>query len=236
MVVVAVEEGVAVRAGAEAIDAGISTGSPWPNWPGGPRRVIAPEYLARPVPVVARDLLGAVIETTIGGQRTAGVIVETEAYLGPEDPASHAATRGGVTPRNRPMFGPPGHAYIYRSYGMHWCLKLVAEVEGVAGAVLIRGVDPIEGVEVMERRRGGRLPIAAGPGRLAQALGITDALNEHALDREPLRLLHGWPIDDREVRCTPRIGITRAIDAPLRYFICGRPGVTPGARSAPSPS
>jgi DNA-3-methyladenine glycosylase len=177
------------------------------------------------VPRVARRLLGAVLESTVGGQTTRGVIVETEAYLGPEDEASHASTRA-ITPRNRVMFGPPGRAYVYRSYGVHWCVNVVAAPEGTGGAVLIRGLDPLEGRATMAHRREERLPLAAGPGRLTQALGIDGTLDGHPLDREPLRLLAGYDIPDGAVRVTPRIGITRAVEAPLRYLVRGRPGVS----------
>ncbi len=102
-----------------------------------------------------------------------GVIVETEAYVGPHDPASHAATRIGKTERNKTMFGPPGHAYVYRSYGIHWCLNVVTEEVGFPAAVLIRALDPIVGVEEMRERRGGTAPLCAGPGRLTQALGVS---------------------------------------------------------------
>lgn len=193
--------------------------------PGEPRRAFPADRLARVVPEVARLLLGAVLESTVGGVLTSGVIVETEAYLGPEDAASHAATRS-ITERNRVMFGPPGVAYVYRSYGVHWCTNVVADSDGVGGAVLIRGLDPLEGVETMRTRREGRLPLTAGPGRLSQALGITGELDGHGLDRAPLRLVHGVAVPDEAVTTTPRIGITRAVEAPLRYLVRGRPGVS----------
>lgn len=194
--------------------------------------LVHPDMLTRPVPDVARALLGCRIESTIGGARVTGVIVETEAYLGPEDAASHAATRTGVTARNRRMFEAPGRAYIYRSYGIHWCLNVVAHPGDAAGAVLIRGLDLVEGLDHALARRGGRRPLAAGPGRLAQALGLDGAHDGHDLSAPPLRLLHGWAIRDDAVTITPRIGITRAVEAPLRYFIAGRPGVSrPPARS-----
>lgn len=207
-----------------APDGSVDAGLPWPR-PGGPRLTFPPAVLAQSVPRVARLLLGAVLETTVGGERTSGVIVETEAYLGPEDAASHAATRT-ITARNRVMFGPPGVAYVYRSYGVHWCVNVVAAPEGTGGAVLIRGVDPLEGEAVMARRRQGRTPLAAGPGRLTQALGITGAHDGLPLDRPPLRLLQGHAVPDEAVDVTPRIGITRAVEAPLRYLVRGRPGVS----------
>ncbi len=154
------------------------------------------------------------------------MIVETEAYEGPDDPASHAATRVGRTHRNRAMFGPPGHAYVYRIYGMHWCVNVVTGAEGDPQAVLLRGLEPLEGAEVMSRRRGGKEPIAAGPGRLCQALGITDVLYGHDLGRPPLRLEPGWAVDLAEVGVGGRIGVRAAADRPLRFYVRGSPGVS----------
>jgi DNA-3-methyladenine glycosylase len=160
------------------------------------------------------------------------VVVETEAYLGPEDPASHASTRSGVTDRNRIMFGPPGRAYVYRIYGMHWCLNVITGGEGEGQGVLIRGVEPLVGREVMIERRHGRLPVAAGPGRAAQALGVDGALNGHELDRPPLELLSGWTVPDRAVGVSGRVGVARAPEWPLRFFVKGSPGVS---RASPHP-
>lgn len=188
--------------------------------------MISPHALTHPVPAVARHLLGAVLESRVDNERVCAVIVETEAYLGPEDAASHAATRSGITPRNRLMFERPGRAYVYRSYGVHWCLNIVAHPADGAGAVLIRGLDLLEGQPTAHRRRRGRPPLTAGPGRLTQALGVDGSLNGHDLIEPPLRLLEGWRVPDSMVRVTPRIGITRAVDAPLRYFIERRPGVS----------
>ena len=159
--------------------------------------------------------------------------METEAYGGPSDPASHAATVSGVTPRNRAMFGPPGRAYVYRSYGMHWCLNVVTGREGEGQAVLLRGLLPIEGEDVMLRRRG-RRPLAAGPGRLAQALGVTDALYGHDLRRPPLFLLAGWSVPDRRVGVSGRIGIKSAAKWPHRFYVRGCSGVS--RRAAPEAS
>ena len=182
--------------------------------------------LDAPVPTVARALLGCRLISTVGGETVEGVIVETEAYLGPDDPASHAATRAGITPRNRAMFGPPGRAYVYLSYGVHWCLNVVAGPEGVGGAVLIRGLDLISGEAVARRRRGGSPLLARGPGRLAAALGVTGALYGHDLREEPLRLRAGWPVAVSRVEITPRIGIRKARERLLRYHVRGSPGVS----------
>lgn len=164
--------------------------------------------------------------SSIDDQLCAGVIVETEAYGGSEDPASHASTGSGVTQRNRAMFGPPGRAYVYRSYGMHWCMNVVTGPRGRGQAVLLRGAEPIEGAEVMKRRRQDREPLAAGPGRLAQAFGITDEVYGHELAHEPLVLLPGWSVPDERVATSPRIGISAATQWPYRFYVVDSPGVS----------
>jgi DNA-3-methyladenine glycosylase len=163
--------------------------------------------------------------------RTGGVIVETEAYLGAEDPASHAATRQGPTARNRAMFGPPGRAYVYRIYGVHWCLNVVTGPAGRAEAVLLRGLEPVEGVEVMDSRRGGSRDLASGPGRLCQALGVDGALYGHDLTTLPLCILPGWHVPDEEVIVTGRVGVREAADWPLRFQVRSSAGVS---RARPS--
>jgi DNA-3-methyladenine glycosylase len=198
-----------------------------------PRLSFEPGFFGRPVATVARELLGARLVSVVDGSPVSGVIVETEAYQGPEDPASHAAT-GDVTQRNRVMFGPPGRAYVYRSYGIHWCLNVVTGEEGVARAVLLRGLDPLTGVEVMGRRRGSQSPLAAGPGRLCQALGVTGNLYGHDLALPPLQLLPGWPVPDEDVGVSGRVGVTAAADWPLRFFVRGNAGVTPGRHRVPA--
>jgi DNA-3-methyladenine glycosylase len=150
-----------------------------------------------------------------------GPIVEVEAYESAVDPSAHVFR--GRTPRNASMFGPPGHAYVYRSYGIHWCLNLVCEEEGSAAAVLIRGLEPAHGVEVMQQRRGLLDPrlLCAGPGRLCQALGVTRDDDGLALDEPPFELL---PADSaRAVVAAPRIGISVATDLPWRYCAAGSP-------------
>jgi DNA-3-methyladenine glycosylase len=184
------------------------------------------ELLRSPAPEVARGLLGWELISDVEGVRTSGRIVETEAYLGPEDPASHAATRGGRTDRNAPMFGPAGSAYVYFIYGMHWCFNVVTGAPGDPQAVLVRALEPLEGLEAMARRRGDSHNLTNGPARLCQALGITGALNEHPLDRTPLRLRPGPPVSNRQVRTSGRIGIRKARDWPLRYFMAHHPQVS----------
>lgn len=177
-------------------------------------------FYAREAERVARELIGVVVLSELGGRRTKSRIVETEAYVGPHDPASHAWEERGRTRRNRTMFGPPGTAYVYRSYGIHWCLNVVTDREGYPGAVLIRAVEPLEGLEVMLERRGGReRDLTRGPGRLTQALGITGEEDGHPLDRPPLTLHPG--AGPAEVLTGPRIGISRATDWPLRFGQAG---------------
>jgi DNA-3-methyladenine glycosylase len=178
---------------------------------------------------VARALLGARLVSTIGGTRTSGVIVETEAYGGEDDAASHAATVRGPTERNRAMYGPSGRAYVYRIYGMHWCVNVVTGREGEAQAVLIRGLEPLDGVEVMARRRSNRQPLTAGPGRLCEALGISGDLYGHDLRAPPLELKPGWSVPDPFVGVSGRIGVSAAADEPFRFYVLGSFGVSRGS-------
>ncbi len=155
---------------------------------------------------VARDLLGARLVRLDRGRRLAGLIVEAEAYIGEEDLGCHA--RSGRTSRNEVMFGKPGHAYVYFTYGMHWMLNIVTEDEGRPAAVLLRGMWPTEGERVMWRRRG-REPIADGPGKLCQALGIDAGFNGHDLCRPQARLFleRGLAFGGSQVVRGPRIGL-----------------------------
>jgi DNA-3-methyladenine glycosylase len=167
---------------------------------------------------VARALIGAsVFVEGVGGR-----IVETEAY-DESDPASH--TFGGMTPRNAVMFGAPGRAYVYRSYGLHWCLNFVCMPSGHGAGVLIRALEPTQGVELMRERRGqGDLRmLCSGPGRLCQALGVTHALNALRLDRKPFRLVPRAGDDLRPVASGRRIGISKARELPWRFALAGSP-------------
>jgi DNA-3-methyladenine glycosylase len=172
------------------------------------------KFFARSVHAVAPELIGA----TLTFKGAGGVIVEVEAYH-QSDPAAHSFN--GRTARNAVMFGPPGYAYVYRSYGIHWCLNFVCEPEGVASAVLIRALAPALGLAAMRRRRGmadERL-LCSGPGRLCEALGITDAQYGLALDVPPFAIFART--QEVEVIAGPRIGITKAVDHPWRYGLKG---------------
>jgi len=178
-----------------------------------PKR-LARAFFSRSVHEVAPDLIGA----TLLFKGAGGWIVEVEAYHH-TDPAAHSFH--GLTPRNAVMFGPPGYAYVYRSYGIHWCLNFVCEPKGSAAAVLIRAVEPTVGLAAMRRRRGltdERL-LCSGPGRLCEALAITGAHNGLALDSRPYELF-ARP-SAVEVVAGPRIGITKAADKPWRYGLKG---------------
>lgn len=170
-------------------------------------------------------MLGARLVSDVGGERTAGLIVEAEAYLGPHDPACHAAARTGRTERNGAMFGPPGSLYVYLSYGLHHCVNVVTGPVGFPAAVLIRALEPVEGQDVMVRRRGRLDELCSGPGRLAQALGIGLAHDGRMLGEGPVSLEEGRPIEDDRVGTSPRIGISKAREWPLRYFVKGHPAV-----------
>ena len=176
--------------------------------------LIRKDFFARSVHAVAPDLIGA--RMLVAG--VGGIIVEVEAYHH-TDPAAHSFR--GRTARNAVMFGPPGYAYVYRSYGMHWCLNFVCEEEGSASAVLIRAIEPTHGLAAMRRRRGlsdTRL-LCSGPGKLCEALGVTAKHNGLALDEPPFEILPR--AREVEVVAGPRIGITKAVEHPWRYGLKG---------------
>jgi DNA-3-methyladenine glycosylase len=185
--------------------------------------ILPRSFYQRTTVKVARDLLGKLL---VHGE-TAGMIVETEAYLGADDLAAHSAR--GITDRTRVIFGPPGHAYVYLIYGMYECLNLVAEPEGKPGCVLIRAVQPVAGLEEMYRRRpAARKPeqLASGPGRLTLALGITRALNGADVTRRPLTVQRWGGAPRFRVATTARIGITQCADWPLRFIVADSPFVS----------
>ena len=181
-------------------------------------RILPREFYERPTVEVARDLLGKVVVHA----RAAGIIVETEAYLGGDDLASHSAR--GITDRTRVIFGPPGHAYVYFIYGMYECLNIVAEPEGKPGCVLIRALEPLAGLSLMQQRRPAAKSLeslASGPGKLTLALGITRAHNGADLTRGALVVRAAAEPRRVEIEVTPRIGIRQCADWPLRFLIKG---------------
>jgi len=178
-------------------------------------RILKREFYLRPTVDVARDLLGKVL---VHGP-TAGIIVETEAYLGREDLAAHSAR--GITERTRVIFGPPGHAYVYFIYGMYECLNIVAERKGEPGCVLIRALEPVAGIDVMRKRRPAARKVedlCSGPGKLTLAMGITRAQYGVDMTRGDLVVREGREV---EVEVTPRIGIRQCADWPLRFVVKG---------------
>src|SRR6202022_649256 len=179
-------------------------------------------FFARDPVVLARDLLGRVLLYKTPDGLLAGRIVETEAYRGEADPASHAYR--GRTARNAVMFGPAGHAYVYFTYGMHHCLNVVADRPGRAGAVLLRALEPLAGVDLM-RSRGDRGPesrLLSGPGKIGRAFGLTLQDNGRDFTRGPLGIAAGTPVTDRPVAVSRRIGISRAVELPYRFAVIGR--------------
>ncbi|MBC8131003.1 MAG: DNA-3-methyladenine glycosylase [Rhizobiaceae bacterium] len=175
-------------------------------------------FFDRPAAHVAADLLGMIVTVESGAGLAGGIVVETEAYDG-TDPASHSVN--GPTIRNAAMFGPPGQAYVYRSYGIHWCLNFVCEAEGFGAAVLIRAIEPTIGLDLMAGRRGlaAIQKLASGPGRLCQALSIEGGHDGLPLDAPPFRLERGAapPL----VVTGPRIGITKGMVTPWRFGWAG---------------
>ncbi len=205
-------------------------------------RLLPPAFFARDPRRVARDLLGKLLVRREGKRVVAGRLVEVEAYLGHGDPAAHAAA--GLTLRNRVLFGPPGHAYVYFIYGNYFCLNVSCLPAGQAGCVLIRAIEPVAGLEAMARNRRMDLPdapspallrlLATGPGRLAEAMAITRPRdNDKPMTSKSSDLVF---MDDgfrpAKIAVTPRIGITKAAARPLRYVIAGNPFVSGGPRSS----
>ena len=189
--------------------------------------VLPREFYARETEIVARELLGCVLECRTPEGIASGRIVETEAYIGEHDLACHAAA--GRTRRTEPLYGPPGTSYVYFIYGVHWCFNAVTRAEGEPSAVLIRAVEPVTGIALMRERRPAakRDPdLTNGPGKLCAALGIGPSHNALPLDRPPVVIRRGEAVKDRDVVVTPRIGISRSADWPLRWFIADNPYVS----------
>jgi DNA-3-methyladenine glycosylase len=190
-------------------------------------------FFDRPPEIVAPDLLGCVVATCVHGVLAAGVIVETEAYLGSDDPGSHAATKG-MTRRNAVMYGPAGTAYVYFTYGNHYMLNLVCGSQGVAGAVLIRALRPVLGIDAMTSRRHGRPlgDLCSGPGKLAGALGLDLSDNGSALGVGRITVYDGDLGERETVAVSGRVGLRRGHELQLRYFVEGDPFVS-RARTGP---
>ena len=185
------------------------------------------EFYDRPTLTVARELLGQRLVRSLDGQRLVGRIVEVEAYLGETDQASHA--RPGRTRRNAPMYGPPGHAYVYFIYGMYYCLNAVTEAEDSPAAVLIRALEPWGGIDTMRDHRPGRSDrdLTSGPGKLCQALAIDRTLNNTDLCQGgSLWIEADTPVPDAQVATSPRIGVRgdeHARTVPWRFYVRGHP-------------
>ncbi len=180
-------------------------------------KILKKEFYQRDTVVVARDLIGKTLVRKINNKILSGIITETEAYRGLDDPASHAYR--GITPRTKPMFGPVGHAYIYFVYGNYFCFNITARTEDQdAGAVLIRAIKPIDGIELMQKLRGRNNNIADGPGKLCQAMKINKDLNGMSLMQEGELFLIDQKIDLVKTVATPRIGIKKGIEKQWRFM------------------
>jgi DNA-3-methyladenine glycosylase len=183
-------------------------------------RILPRDFYDRATETVAQELLGCILECRTPEGTAGGIIVETEAYVGEHDDACHAAA--GLTKRTAPLYGPAGVSYVYFIYGVHWCFNAVTRKEGLPSAVLVRALEPVSGLRLMKDRRGEPArdtDLTNGPGKLCEALGITGALNGLPLQKQPLVIREGQRITSDGIETTPRIGITRAVDWPLRYFI-----------------
>lgn len=192
-------------------------------------------FFEREPAIVARDLIGRTLIARVDGEISGGTIVETEAYLGSRDPGSHAATRG-ITPRNRVMYGQPGTVYVYLSYGCHHLLNLVCCEEGIAGAVLIRAIEPREGITQMRHRRGrgmGLEQLCNGPGKLSAALGIDLTDNDTVLSEGRVSVYDGVRVPEGAIGVSGRVGLSAGHELELRYFLQGSKFVSRGRLGPP---
>jgi DNA-3-methyladenine glycosylase len=189
--------------------------------------ILPRSFYDRDTEIVAREMLGTILECTTPLGKASGIIVETEAYVGEHDAACHAAA--GRTRRTEPLYGRPGISYVYFIYGVHWCFNAVTRAEGLPSAVLVRAIEPVAGTALMQERRGHKVRgvnLTNGPGKLCAALGIDGSMNGLSLQRGALIIREGEKVPDDQVEITPRIGITKAADWPLRYLIRGNPWVS----------
>ena len=197
-----------------------------------PGRILPRSFYARDTELVARELLGCVLEHTTSAGKAGGLIVETEAYIGEHDEACHAAA--GRTRRTDPLYGPPGMSYVYFIYGMYWCFNAVTREEGLPSAVLVRALEPLSGIALMRERRPrakSDRDLTNGPGKLCTALGIDGSSNRLPLQRGPLVIREGRAYKDAEVAITPRVGISRSMDWPLRWIVKDNPHVSRGPKA-----
>ena len=195
-------------------------------------KILPPAFYDRETELVARDLLGTVLECETADGIASGIIVETEAYLGEHDLACHAAA--GRTARTEHLYGPPGISYVYFIYGMYWCFNTVTRAAGQPSAVLVRALEPLDGIALMHKRRPrikNDIDLTNGPGKLCTALGITGAMTGKALQRKPLLIREGEPVSDDQVEVTTRVGITKSADWPLRWIVRGNRFVSRGKLS-----
>ncbi|MGH7488570.1 MAG: DNA-3-methyladenine glycosylase [bacterium] len=186
-------------------------------------------FYDRETEIVARAMLGTVLECDTPEGVASGIIVETEAYVGEHDLACHAAA--GRTARTESLYGPPGISYVYFIYGMYWCFNAVTREEGLPSAVLVRALEPLDGIALMHKRRPhvtNSVDLTNGPGKLCTTLGITGAMTAKPLQRKPLVIREGESIPDDLVDTTTRIGITRSADWPLRWVVRGNKFVSRG--------
>jgi DNA-3-methyladenine glycosylase len=196
-------------------------------------RVLPRAFYERETEIVAREMLGTVLECETDDGIASGIIVETEAYLGEHDLACHAAA--GRTARTEALYGSPGTSYVYFIYGMYWCFNAVTRAEGSPSAVLVRAIEPLDGIALMHKRRPrvkSEVDLTNGPGKLCAALGITGSMSAQGLQRRPLVIREGEPVADDRVEVTTRIGITRCADWPLRWIVRGNRYVSKGKLSA----
>jgi DNA-3-methyladenine glycosylase len=196
-------------------------------------KILPVEFYERDTEIVAREMLGTVLECRTRDGLASGIIVETEAYLGEHDLACHAAA--GRTRRTEHLYGPPGISYVYFIYGMYWCFNAVTRAAGSPSAVLVRALEPLDGISLMHRRRPrikSDVDLTNGPGKLCAALAITGTHTGIPLQRYPLVLRQGEAVADGKVEVTTRIGITKSADWPLRWIVAGNRFVSRGKISA----
>ncbi len=196
-------------------------------------RVLPRAFYERETEIVAREMLGTVLECETDDGIASGIIVETEAYLGEHDLACHAAA--GRTARTEALYGAPGISYVYFIYGMYWCFNAVTRAEALPSAVLVRALEPLDGIALMHKRRPrvkSEVDLTNGPGKLCTALGITGSLSGKSLQRRPLVIREGEPVPDDKIEVTTRIGITKCSDWPLRWIVRGNRFVSKGKLSA----